>query len=1180
MINYMEDGFMKLTKKVLIILSSLLIITGTIIPAQAEEIKPAPVVEEEIEPAPVIEEEIEPAPVVEEEIEPAPVVEEEIEPAPVVEEEIEPAPVIEVIHQTVETKTITSGVMLDIVTRFTEFGWQKIYVMKADLNDQNVHIDALSNNETIQKPLTVTDHMLEWGAIAAINGSFFLASEQPGNQNLIGPMIQSQDIKTADASFNSGNDSMATFAIDKEKKSIFSYWKTDISIYAPNGEQIKVTRYNEPFWNYEDFTVIDRKWRTMSVGTQNGYYHDIIEMVVEDGLVKEIRQSMPSTEIPVNGYVVIMRRANEQRILDNFNVGDPVIFDITTTPDWKELKMAVTGGAMLVVDGVIPETFSHTVNGRHPRTAVGSTEDGKTLFMVAVDGRQADSIGMTMEELALFMQEIGAYNALSMDGGGSTTLAAREPGTVDIAVQNNPSDGVQRRIPNGIGVFSLAPPSPLAGLYIETKDTNIFANTTRAFTVKGYDQYFNPVMIEPEEVTWRIEGVEGSFLENVLKPSTAGQGKVVATIGDISAELPVQVFERVAKLSLNHQNLKLISKERSNFTVMGINDSGDKAIIEPYDVSWKTAGDIGFFSWNTFVSTNPGYGYIQASIGDVNAYCAITVLPTQSILVDNFEKQNASFLSYPATVAGSYSISSEQKHSGSYSGKLSYVFEEAETNRAVYAELSNNGISLPDNAIRLGIWVYNEQENSNWLRMEVRDKNNKVYRLGDLTKLDWKGWRYVEIPLNGVTLPARLTRIYLVQVNPVAEVGAVYFDDLSIITVEREKMTQDTKIKQRDTTVIHSFEENNISFLSYPSWVPGDVEISNEYSNTGLSSARLDYVFKEAPETQAAYLMLGENGISIPNGTETIGLWAYSRRFTKSWLRAEVMDANNKKHYVMFAEGISWTGWKYVEGNIAHIPKPARVTRLYVVNPKPLNEEGHIYLDDLQFTVKTDRAEDYNNLPKDTIPADPKNQAVTYQKGDYNYRFSVFGENREPSNDVEQYLTDFLADKINKYIEIGAFVGAGPHHVTGKVNNPTLATGTGFHSIDMLGSRFIRLDTKMKSIRLSAPGQWKWLLEQLDTFEGQNVFLFIEGSPQSFTDKKEAELFKDILGNYAKNKFRNVWVFFKGNENSVNLDRGVRYLSTAGFDVEGLSADNKDAAKYILVTIMGDQVTYEYKPIE
>jgi len=1175
---------MKLTKKVLAILSSLLIILGTIIPVQAGEIEPTPVIEEEIGPTPAVEQptpvERQPTPVENllkpAEEQPTPV---EQKPTPVEEQPTpageqptpaangtKPMPVIDVIHQTVETKTITSGVTLDTITRFTELGWQKIYVMKADLNDPYVHIDALSSSETIQKPLSMTDHMLEWGAVAAINGSFFLASEQPGTQNLIGPMIQSQDIKTADASFNSASDSMATFAIDKDKKSIFSYWKTDISIYAPNGEQIKVTRYNEPFWNYEDFTVIDRKWRTMSIGTKDGYYHDIIEMVVEDGIVKEIRQSMPSTEIPVNGYVVITRKASEQKILDNFKVGDPVIFDITTTPDWKELKMAVTGGAMLVVDGVIPESFSHIVNGRHPRTAVGSTEDGKTLFMVAVDGRQSHSIGMTMEELALFMQEIGAYNALSMDGGGSTTLTAREPGAVDIAVQNSPSDGVQRRIPNGIGVFSLAPPSPLAGLYIETTDTNIFVNTTRAFTVKGYDQYFNPVMINPEEVTWRIEGVEGSFSENVLKPSAAGQGKVIASVGDVSAELPVQVFGEVAKLTLNHQNLKLISKERSNFTVIGINGAGDKAVIEPDDISWKTTGDIGFFSSGTFVSTNPGYGYIQASIGNVNAYCAVTVLPTQSIQVDNFEKQNASFLPYPSTVAGSYVISSEQKHSGNYSGKLSYVFEEAETSRAVYAELLNNGIALPDNAIRIGIWVYNGQENSNWLRMEVRDKNNNIYRLGDLTKLDWKGWRYVEIPLNGVPLPARLTRIYLVQVNPVTEVGAVYFDDLSVITVEREKMTQDTKIKQRDTTVVHNFEDNSISFLSYPSWVPGDVEISDEYSNTGLSSARLDYVFKEAPETQAAYLMLGENGISIPNGTETIGLWAYSRRFTQSWLRAEVYDSNGKKHYVMFA--------------VAHIPKPARVTRLYVVNPKPINEEGHIYLDDLQINVKTDRAGDFNNLPKDTVPADPKNQAVTYQKGDYNYRFSVFGENREPSNDVERYLTDFLADKINKYIEIGAFVGSGPHHVTGIVNNPTLATGSGFYSIDMLGSRFIQLDTRMKGIRLSVSGQWKWLLEQLDSFEGQNVFLFIESSPQNFTDKNEAELFKEILSNYAKNKFRNVWVFFKGSENSVELEGSVRYFSTAGFDVDGLSANNKAVAKYILVTIMGDQVTYQYKPIE
>ena len=71
----------------------------------------------------------------------------------------------------------------------------------------------------------------------------------------------------------------------------------------------------------------------------------------------------------------------------------------------------------------------------------------------------------------------------------------------------------------------------------------------------------------------------------------------------------------------------------------------------------------------------------------------------------------------------------------------------------MYAVLNGGGISLPANAIRVGFWVYNDHENSNWLRIEVQDSQNKTHRLGDLTKLDWVGWRYVEIPLNGVLFP-------------------------------------------------------------------------------------------------------------------------------------------------------------------------------------------------------------------------------------------------------------------------------------------------------------------------------------------------------------------------------------------------------------------------------------------
>ena len=730
-----------------------------------------------------------------------------------------------------------------------------------------------------------------------------------------------------------------------------------------------------------------------------------------------------------------------------------------------------------------------------------------------------------------------------------------------------------------MGIFSLAPPSPLAGLYIYTTYANVFVNTSRPFTVTGYDQYFNQVLIKPEEVQWQVTGVQGTFQDNIFRPTTAGAGKITATAGGVTAEFPVTVLEGPVKLSINHQNITLISKERKTFTIEGEDVSGFNASFYPVYVVWSTMGGIGFFSTNT-LSLPIRYGYIRASVDKVSAYCGVTFLPTLSTLVDSFEKQNATFLPYPSTVKGAYTISGEQKARRENLRKLSYNFEAAETNRAVYAELSGQGIVLPQNAIRIGLWVYNSQENSNWLRIEVKDSKNTVHRLCDLTKLDWKGWRYVEIPLNGVPMPARLTRIYLVQVNPVEEVGEVYFDELSVITVEREKMTQSTAVKPLENRVLHNFENRNISFSSYPSWVPGGADIVDEYANSGSFSARLDYVFKEAPETQAAYLVFEGKGISIPQGTESIGLWAYSQRFTKSWLRAEVMDANGKKHYVMFSEGISWTGWRFVEGSMEKIPQPARITRLYVVNPKPLNEEGHIYLDDLQFTMKTQAKVDFSNLPKDTEPKDPKNLAVTYTKGDTNYRFSVFGEAREPANEVEKQLTAFLADKINKYIEVGAFVGSGAHQVLKQVQKPTLATAAGYKSMDMQGSRFIQLDMKAKSLRTGTTGQWNWLLEQMDSFTGQNVFLFLENTPDTFTDKLEQKLLKDVLAEYSKTKFKNVWVFYKGAENKVTMDRGVRYLSTRGFDVEGLTAASKKAAQYILVTIMGDQVTYEYKPIE
>jgi hypothetical protein len=58
--------------------------------------------------------------------------------------------------------------------------------------------------------------------------------------------------------------------------------------------------------------------------------------------------------------------------------------------------------------------------GRHPRAALGV--DGRRLIAIACDGRTRDEAGLTLDELAEALVELGAHAALNLDGGGSTSL--------------------------------------------------------------------------------------------------------------------------------------------------------------------------------------------------------------------------------------------------------------------------------------------------------------------------------------------------------------------------------------------------------------------------------------------------------------------------------------------------------------------------------------------------------------------------------------------------------------------------------------------------------------------------------------------------------------------------------------------------------------------------------------
>ena len=93
----------------------------------------------------------------------------------------------------------------------------------------------------------------------------------------------------------------------------------------------------------------------------------------------------------------------------------------------------------------------------HPRTSVGLSQDRKTMYIFVVDGRRKDSffaLGLTLPHLASMMKAVGCYNAINIDGGGSTTLIIRkvnDGGKPTFPILNTPADDrVPRKVTNSM----------------------------------------------------------------------------------------------------------------------------------------------------------------------------------------------------------------------------------------------------------------------------------------------------------------------------------------------------------------------------------------------------------------------------------------------------------------------------------------------------------------------------------------------------------------------------------------------------------------------------------------------------------------------------------------------------------------------------------------------------------
>ncbi len=116
---------------------------------------------------------------------------------------------------------------------------------------------------------------------------------------------------------------------------------------------------------------------------------------------------------------------------------------------------AISGDRMLILGGEIVSDLNNKV--LHPRTAIGINKNGRWLYLLVVDGRQPFySTGATYKELADLLLDFGAYYAMALDGGGSSTMVIMGENGESV-ILNSPIDsyipGRERPVADHFGIY-------------------------------------------------------------------------------------------------------------------------------------------------------------------------------------------------------------------------------------------------------------------------------------------------------------------------------------------------------------------------------------------------------------------------------------------------------------------------------------------------------------------------------------------------------------------------------------------------------------------------------------------------------------------------------------------------------------------------------------------------------
>jgi exopolysaccharide biosynthesis protein len=344
-------------------------------------------------------------------------------------------------------KTVRDGIEYAEMTRTIDNQPVRMNLLRLDLT--KVRLDVVHAMDAAIGTETTSSIATRRHALAAINSGFFRLDTSPFAGDPAG-------IFQIDGKLLSANNGRVALLINNSAVSCTNCRRpvmlTDVSI-----EHLKTFA---EFWNEaRKFQIngIDRELKdneivlyTPEFGTTTPPSDPkILEIVIDNKRVQSITETNGSTKIPTTGYIVAASGTSRQATSGTAVIGKEgliIVGSYSEKPESSVAKMAFTsvedivgGVPQLIKNSKIDITWEQEkasksfVETKHPRTAVAKLKDGKFL-MITVDGRSESSGGISLYDLASLLLELGATDAMNLDGGGSTTMF------LDGKVVNHPSD--------------------------------------------------------------------------------------------------------------------------------------------------------------------------------------------------------------------------------------------------------------------------------------------------------------------------------------------------------------------------------------------------------------------------------------------------------------------------------------------------------------------------------------------------------------------------------------------------------------------------------------------------------------------------------------------------------------------------------------------------------------------